>query len=452
MKKSIIVILLISSLFVSCEKFAEVPPPPNRIVSSQVFTTDAKAEAAINGIYSYMMSGSASFSSWYTTVYAGASADELMRFNPGSSDEEFIRNELSSINGTVGRVWSTAYNVIYQANSGLEGLSASTGVSDAMKSRLLGEYYFLRAFSFWYLLHFFGDVPIIQSTNWEKNSSVGRNSIEQVYTVIENDLLQAQELLPVTYPTVGKARVNKWAATAMLARFYLYRGQWQKAVEASSRVLNSGEYKLETTLRNVFLATNNEAIWQLVPRSTSGYIPELVDAYYTSSRPVFYMNTSLVAAFDANDQRRKAWVDSITYMGNRYYWPGKYKDISATNKEYYVVLRAAELFLIRAEAQCMLQQFGESVKDLNVIRKRAGLADYTGQLNQEALLQAIAQERRFELFAEWGNRWFDLKRTNKADEILGPKKGITWQSTDQLWPIPQIELDNNVNLHQNPGY
>jgi hypothetical protein len=68
------------------------------------------------------------------------------------------------------------------------------------------------------------------------------------------------------------------------------------------------------------------------------------------------------------------------------------------------------------------------------------------------MLLAIEQERKVELFGEWGHRWFDLKRTGRADAVIGGQKPTTWQSTDVLYPIPQTQRLANPNLTQNPGY
>jgi len=86
-----------------------------------------------------------------------------------------------------------------------------------------------------------------------------------------------------------------------------------------------------------------------------------------------------------------------------------------------------------------------------VIRTRAGLPNTTAN-NQAALIDAVIHERQVELFTEWGHRWLDLKRTNRADAVLGILKGSNWQSTDILYPIPQSEIQNNLNIIQNPGY
>jgi len=117
-------------------------------------------------------------------------------------------------------------------------------------------------------------------------------------------------------------------------------------------------------------------------------------------------------------------------------------------------LRLAEQYLIRAEAMAQQNKIPEAAADLNVIRSRAGLPNTTAA-TQSAMLAAILQERKAELFTEWGHRWLDLKRTNTVDSVMSvvaPQKGGTWQSIQKYYPIPQSELNADPNLVQTPGY
>ena len=116
-----------------------------------------------------------------------------------------------------------------------------------------------------------------------------------------------------------------------------------------------------------------------------------------------------------------------------------------------MVIRLAEIYLIRAEARAHQNNIAGAQSDINAIRGRAGLAN-TAAADQNSLLLAIEKERKLELFTEWGHRWFDLKRTNRSDAVLGPVKAPGWQSTDALYPIPFTEIQNNRNVTQNPGY
>ena len=110
-----------------------------------------------------------------------------------------------------------------------------------------------------------------------------------------------------------------------------------------------------------------------------------------------------------------------------------------------------EAYLIAAEASVQLDRLSEGLYYLNAIRSRAGLTPLAGG-DKNSLLSAVEQERRIELFSEQGHRFFDLKRTGRATEVLGLLK-TNWEPTDELLPIPESELLLNPNLSpQNDGY
>jgi hypothetical protein len=108
--------------------------------------------------------------------------------------------------------------------------------------------------------------------------------------------------------------------------------------------------------------------------------------------------------------------------------------------------------LIRAEAEAQEGKLSDAIADLNIIRNRAGLPDLSLSLDQAQVLTAVMQERRIELFGEWGHRWFDLKRTGHAVTALSQDKGHAVSSNGLLWPVPYGELISDPNLKQNPGY
>jgi len=215
-------------------------------------------------------------------------------------------------------------------------------------------------------------------------------------------------------------------------------------------------------LNAVFLANSQEAIWQLqvpdaYPWATSDgrqFIP--VNSVVT---PGFYLTDELLGAFEPDDQRRLNWVGSNLNSGTYYYYPYKYKvriGSSGGVTEYYMVLRLAEQYLIRAEAEANGAGGGLSaaIADLNTIRERAGLPDYAGSSDANAVLAAIYHERQVELFTEWGHRWLDLKRTGNAHNILStiPHKSPWHGDYQLLYPIPITEMQNDPNLLQNNGY
>jgi len=120
-----------------------------------------------------------------------------------------------------------------------------------------------------------------------------------------------------------------------------------------------------------------------------------------------------------------------------------------------MMLRLGEQYLIRAEARAQQGETTQAVADLNVIRNRAGLPNYSGGTDKASLIAAIFHERQVELFTELGHRFFDLKRAGTINAVMGsvaPQKGGTWNANKALFPIPISDILNDSNLTQNPGY
>jgi len=441
----------------SCKKYVDTPLPKNELVSDLVFTDDKTATAAVTGVYSDMNAYNYQFPNVLINFLTAMSADELYYFTTFANFDVFKNNSLLPSSQYVSIMWSGPYSYIYNANACIEGLGRSTGLTPAIKSQLMGESLFLRAFLHFYLVNLYGDVPLITSTGYAVNTNKPRDPAATVYAAIVKDLLQAQSLLQDDYPTGARTRPNKAAATAMLARVYLYTGQWAAAETQASQVISNSRYTLMTDLNSVFLANSDEAIWQLEAINTSGgrNTWEGFTATPTAtSTPLYRLDSTLVAAFEPGDLRKADWTSSRTVSGKLVNFPYKYKIRTNTVGvlEYSMVLRFAEQFLIRAEARAQQNKLTDALADLDLLRSRAGLADLDPSLDQAGILLAVEQERRVELFTEWGHRWLDLKRTNRANAILGARKPDFWQATDILYPIPTDAIKTNTQLTQNQGY
>ncbi|MEP7376060.1 MAG: RagB/SusD family nutrient uptake outer membrane protein [Chitinophagaceae bacterium] len=474
-RKKISMSALVAFMFLilvsGCKKLVHIPEPVDTITTVKTFSNSGSANSAVAGIY-YKMSSANQSSPFYgrLTVYPALTADEL-RVSTGT--ETFYQN--NSIPSTEDKFWGGIYSAIYSANAVIEGLQASKTLTAEIKNQYTGEAKFMRALCFFYLTNLFGDVSLVNNTDFATNSLLKRTPSDQVYQQIVNDLQDAQDQLPSDYSVSGgeRTRANKWAATALLARVYLYLGKWAKAEEQATEVLNnSGTYSLCEDLNNVFLKSSQETILQLeineYPYATyegSQFIPEYQTKDFDSATiasnwmyfvPNYYLTDQLVNTFESGDQRKENWLINTGLLnGTNYYYPYKYKvrrGSAGSVSEYNILLRLAELYLIRAEARAKQNNLNGAISDLNFIRLRASLTGVSSSLSQTQILDDIAQENRVEFFAEYGHRWFDLKRTGQADAILIPIKGSNWQTTDQLYPIPKSELLLNPNLTQNLGY
>jgi len=470
--------LVICMGLLSCKKMVTVTPPINSITTGEMFNTDAQANTAMAGVYSQMVNGTLSFSNGYVSILAGMSADELFYYGTGDANIlAFSPNQLLFSNSYTSTVWTTAYKTIYNVNSVIEGIAASesSALTDSARKELTAEAKLVRAFCYFYLTNLYGDVPLVMTVDFNKTRYMSRTPASEVYQQIIQDLKEAQSLLQADYSVAGAAKEriipNKWVATALLARVYLYTGDYANAAEQASAVINNTSlYSLESDPNNVFKTTSKEAIWQLKQGLTDIFYKNgTTEAYNVLPNPLttglahYCLTASLMNTFETGDRRRSAWVGSTTSATSGLnYYPYKYKTGSsnavsgAASTEYYMMLRLAELYLIRAEAEVNGAPGGvaAAVADLNVIRNRAGVPALPTTLTSAQVITAVARERLVEFFAEWGHRWLDLKRTKKAHDVLSAMSSKQpWAGDYQLlYPIPPVEIQVNPRLEQNSEY
>lgn len=472
-------ILLFASSLHSCKKLVDVSAPVTSLNAANVYQTDATAIAVLTGIYTNFSSGSFATGSASISEETGLSSDELTLWSGAYSNTILLGLYQNALSAAVQPgFFDNLYQYIYKVNDAISGLSGSNSLTPSVKKQLLGEAYFLRAFLYSYLVEMYGDVPLALTTNYKANTLLPRSPKSAVWQQIIIDLKNAQGELSQNYvdgtviaTTTERVRPNYWVATALLARVYLYIGDWSDAAtQATVLINNTAMYQLASLASGVFNKNSSEAIWQLQP-VTTGYNTAdgrnfVLPSGGPSASQYVYLSNKLLSSFEAGDQRYIKWIGSITVNGTTYYYPFKYKVGSVYNgsvtspaamTEYSMVLRLAEQYLIRAEAEAELGQTASSASDLNAIRTRAGLPNTTAA-TQSTLLAAILHERQVELFTEWGHRWFDLNRTGTINSVMGPpgnvcqSKGGTWNSNWALYPIPILDLQNDPNLTQNPGY
>lgn len=452
-----LVYIALMGLMAACDNFVEVDLPTSQLTSPAVYENYTTATAAMVDIYAQMRNNGV-LAGTVTGVsnQMGNYTDELTFYgNSNLGTINFYNNTLIPSNTDISMLWNSSYSQIYATNAVIEGVNNSTGLSVTEKNQLLGEAYFTRALLHFYLFNLFGDIPYITTTDYRVNSTVSRMPSTQVYANIKTDLLLSSSILSDNYITPERVRPNKATVKTLLARVYLYTGDWSAAVsEASAVINNTGLYVWDTNLDNIFLKESTTTIWQLMPQSEGRNTEEGSTFIFTQGPPpVVALSNNLIAAFEAGDQRKNHWTNAVTDGVNTWRHAYKYKQFSntGTSQEYSIIFRLAELYLIRAEALAQLNDLSAAKTDLNKIRNTVGLPD-TPAVTQQEVLSAIIKERRVEFFTELGHRFFDLKRTNNLDTTLsGVKNG--WNSTDKLLPLPESELLMNPNLSpQNPGY
>ncbi|MFD2968795.1 RagB/SusD family nutrient uptake outer membrane protein [Sphingobacterium bambusae] len=454
--KSYLYTVIISCLgLLSCEHYLDISPPNNRLETATVFADSSSAALAISGTYSSIMATSGGLLESQVRI-AALQSDELLYTGTSEPIAQFANNSLISDNNMVNNLWSGLYKNIYQVNLIIENVENSITISNTAKSKLIGEGKFLRAFLYFCLTNNWGAVPLVTGTDYRENEKKEQSTSKEVYALIVADLKSAIADLPTKYPTPERVRPTKLVAKAFLARVQLYRKNWREALDLSNELINLGSYPIETELDNTFQKNSTETIWQLFS-ATSNMFYDTYDGFYlipssltNTTAPIYLLSPDLLASFAADDSRKTTWV-GIKPSGP-YYFPYKYTTRTRTGNQYTVVFRAAEQLLIRAEANLMMGDIEAAIEDINAIRRRAKISLLPSHLNIADCTAALIEERRRELFCEWGHRWFDLKRLDLATDVLGTIKEENWQVTDTLLPIPQIQLINAPQLVQNEGY
>jgi starch-binding outer membrane protein, SusD/RagB family len=447
-------LFILFSACISCKKLLEVDPPGELVTGEIIFSNDSLARAAVTGIYIKMMQNPGFLFNGGLSIFASMSADEINSLSSSRDEQQFGNNNLTPDNAVVtNSFWQHAYGVIYQANTALEQLSNTSSISLSLRKQLTGELKFIRGYSYYHLVNLFGEVPLLTTSKLEDNIKPGRAAVVEVNAQLRKDFMEAWIDLTVDSANTIPTRL---AAASMLARVYMSLKNWQQAETTASAVIDIGKYSLTPDLMNTFLRESSETILQFAPVTSSNSTAEglrFVPATYTSP-PTYTLTDALIAAFETGDRRKIAWTGNFSINDEIFYFPFKYKTKNSISSptEYNVVIRLAELYLVRAEARVHQGKFDEAAADINIVRKRAGLGLVPAGLSQGEMLSVIEQERRVELFTECGHRWIDLNRTNRAHDVLSTAKGHKWQITDHLYPIPQSEIKQNPNLSQNPGY
>lgn len=398
--------------------------------------------------------------------------------------------------------WAACYSGIGRTNYFLDNIDKAE-IDPNLISRLKAEAYFLRAFYYSNLVIYYGGVPLIlEAPNFAEQSSLPRNSKQEVITQILKDLESAASVLPLSYSGDDIGRATKGAALALKARVLLYESRWAEAANAAKEVIDLNKYKLFPDYRGLFMRENNnneEVIFDaqfkvpdvihsfnviLVQQQNVVPTLDLVNSYLMKDglpidqSPLYDPEHP----YENRDPRLKQTVVLPGYMfrgiirpEGHYYGTGfgfkKYTsyyddviepiDITQTDVNY-IFIRYADILLMYAEAKNEDSGPDESIYDaLNQVRSRAGMPDVPAELGKDQLREVIRHERRIELVLE-SLYYHDIRRWKTAEIVMNASalnyKGEVVQvrkfnpARDYLWPIHETLLLDNPALEQNPGY
>jgi len=469
--------LLVVFSFSSCKDYLEFPPE-GTIPAEGFFETEDHAVQSVNSIYAHLRG-------WEMVAFAYIIMQEVTSDNSmkGSAvgDASFI-NDYENFAYTpsqfvVKDYWAGRYRGINLCNQSITNIPEIT-MNETLKTRLVAEAKFLRALIYFDLVRAYGDIPT--PTKVPVGPEINfRTPKDQVYELIEADLLDAASTLPDSYANADKGRATSGAAKGLLSKVYLYQERYADAERLAGEIVSSGKYSLIPDFYDVFRvpAENGpESLFEIQAQQVEGNdgVSFCQHAEVQSVRGQwgwgFNIPTDdLAAAFDAaGDTERK--TATILYKGNitqdgdliigvtdlegaavpRYngkaYYPSSLQVVGPYGSGQNIrVLRYAEILLIQAEAMIRQGNTGGAAGPLNQVRTRAGLADINSPV-----LDDVLRERRLELAME-GDRFFDLVRTGQAATVLA-SKGFT-PNKNELFPVPQELIDlSEGNLTQNPGY
>src|SRR5690606_35910634 len=300
---------------IGCTDFVEVGPPKNTMVSETVFEDPATVESALANLYYSMREQGLVSGNYGLSTKMGIYADELDYFGTDPELLELHQNRVLPHNADILVWWSQAFQIIYGANDIIKGLEDSVGLDATDKNKYLGQALFVRAYMHSLLVSIFGAVPYITKTDYTLNNKVSRIPQEEVYDAIITDLSKALDLLEnVDVDNDERVVQDHHVAEALLARMYLYTGQWERAESLSTMVIDI--FKLEDALDKVFLKESGEAIWQLRPGGSPRNTQEanqMIIIFVPGQN--YALTEELLAAFENGDARKSAWTDSISEIG-----------------------------------------------------------------------------------------------------------------------------------------
>jgi starch-binding outer membrane protein, SusD/RagB family len=428
--------------FTSCKKYLE-EIPDDALASQNAIVDVSTARAAIIGAYDGVQGY---YAGNYPTL-GTMPADNVVFNGTLSQYLQLDQNAIPADNVTTVATYRGIYKTINTVNSVIAyvpGLSDPL-LSEAEKNKILGEAYFIRALGYFDLGRGWGGVQLQLQPTTDLSSAKGikRSTLSQIYDQVLADLIQAETLLPDDATT--RNRAQKSTARALRARLHLYRGEWASAENYATQVISNTKYQLTSAYAGFFTAPflSTESIFELTfsPNDKNSFW----NLWYPSSAGgQFTLKPSATFVSKVTDPSigggRKALIagtspDSYGVLYNT--------TSSSTDPSY--VIRLAEMYLIRAEARAQLNDYTGALEDLNVIRSRAGVPDFSS-LSKVDILKAIEDENSIE-FAFEAHRWFDLVRTRRAGEVLGITNQNYW-----LFPIPLSDVLSDPDVTQNPGY
>ncbi|GGH56630.1 hypothetical protein HNQ91_000045 [Filimonas zeae] len=493
----IIAVAAVSALFIlpACNKNWLSPDVQGQVSTSDTtFNNPANATKFVNACYTQLLNWDVSSFGWIgLTSITSDDADKGSSPGDVGSDKDLMDAiTYTATASSVSSVWSGYFRGVAYCNQALFYLPQFT-IADNVRQQYQAEARFLRAYYYFTLVRAFGDLPLVDTVinalseagRVKLNTRVSKDSI---YALIESDLRFAISVLPTRDQQAAGdvGRATKGAATGLLAKVSLYEKKWQQALDLTNQIIQGGvgTYSLVndyTTIWREVGENSQESLFEIQSKSTTPYAAVQQYSEVQGIRGATFNVTNvftgwgfntpsgnLDSAYEAGDIRKKSTIIHIgdtlfddviikTAENARYNYkayPSNTAETYGGNAQYsnknIRVLRMGDIYLINAEAANELGT-GTAVTSLNAVRNRAKLGN-TSAATQADIRNAIWKERRVELAMEH-DRFFDLVRQGRAGTVLRALGKSFVDGKNELFPIPQQEIDASGNLlRQNPGY
>ncbi len=470
----------------SCEDFLDLKPKANGIAvnndasDSIFYKTAAEAEAALAGTY-------ADFKNEYFEldyfVIGDAQTDDAYAGADNPDNFQIDDYEIIATNRNVSRDWSYLYGTIGKTNRIINNVpkAVDPDLTDARKIEMVAEASFIRAFCYFHIVQLWGDAPLQLKDLQSLSPDTFDDVFDQIFpAAVAKTAIYAQIILDLETAVAGtkttaehKGIATKGAANALLAKVYATQEpqDWAKVEQYCDAVIGGGYSLLD----------NYDQLWDNTTENSSesifeiNYFGGIVDHNWGTQmfrgidwKKFNVPSNDLVKAFEdeGDDIRLNSSVifQDVTGKWSDSHWPqnhypfiNKYRHFISPSDQNYIFIRLADIILLKAEALNEQDDVTGAKALVDQIRDRVDLGG-TPANTKEAMKLAIEKERRLELSFE-GHRWFDLKRTGRSIAVINAAKDGTGASLGYnlteprlIWPLPQAELDKNVNLSQKPGY
>ncbi len=478
------------------------------INSDVVFEDPKTASAVVTGVYDTFQGGPVE----YLTKAIFYPANFLSQDYKNIGADAFFKTfQIPTNFGAFNSMWTQNYMGIGRANNAIYNINIMIDegkIEEEYGHRLVAESTALRGILHSLLASNFGGVPIVLQTGEDiEDPEAPRNTQDEVFQQVVEDMRFAVDYLPWEYPASEKGRVTKGAAYAYMGNAYMWLGEYQNAIDAFEEL--EGHSFLEEDFLDIHANANpngKESIFEVQQYDESGNLSWGRDdnanflQSFTMPQEVgggggyAVPSQALYESFEEGDERKLAtvigpgdehpdpvitisdyprvqanfggintlgtpenpWLGTDGLPGREGYYGVKlwrnpkvdgWRGPNLFGGQNLIFLRYGQVLLSLAEAYHKIGNDAQAMQYVMRVRNRAGL----DTVPEGEMMDIILDEYRHELIGEF-SLWWVLRRSGEHIGYLQEKFGVNIPEGRDLMPIPQVQIDVNPNLEQNPGY